>query len=205
LSSGLRDRHRLQTLRELHEAAVELARESGLAAATVDAITKRAGVSRRTFFNYYPTKEDALLGTASPVVPAEALERFLGNSGDDGFADALRLVIAIVSSARQVDIPIGERARLIVEFPSLKERFSQHVSAAEGLIATALDERPTSGARLSLGRDADSARALLMLASTVLRFAYTRDPAGADGVAGPSAEAIESAISVFRHVLQEIS
>ena len=43
-----------------------LAREGGLAAATVEAITERAGVSRRTFFNYYPTKEDALLGTTSP-------------------------------------------------------------------------------------------------------------------------------------------
>jgi AcrR family transcriptional regulator len=197
-------------LRELHEAAVDLARGGGLAAATVEAITERAGVSRRTFFNYYPTKEDALLGTTSPVVPADALERVFGNAGDDAFAETLRLVIAIVSSACPVEIPVGGRGRLVAEFPSLKEHLSQHVSAAEGLIATVLDERPASGvkSRVKSGvkpspvRDADSARALLMLAGTVLRFACTRDP---DAVTGPSTEAIEYAISVFRRVVQEIS
>ena len=135
-------------------------------------------------------------------MPADALDRFLSHPGDDTFAEALRLVIAIVTSARQVEIPVGEHSRLVAEFPFLKERVAQHVSAAEGLIATALDERPASPAKSSRGKDADSARALLMLASTVLRFAYTRDP---DGASGPSAEAIESAITVFRNVLQEIS
>jgi AcrR family transcriptional regulator len=183
-------------------AAVDLAREGGLAAATVEAITERAGVSRRTFFNYYATKEDALLATTSPVVPEEALARFLAHSGDDAFAEALRLVIAIVRSTSQVEIPVGERTRLVIEFPSLKERLALHVSAAEGLIATALEERPTSGEKPPSVQDTDSARALLMLAGTVLRFAYIRDP---DAVTGPSPEAIESAIAVFRRVLTEIS
>src|SRR5690242_13878098 len=123
----LRDRHRLRTLRELHEAAVHLAREGGLAAATVEAITDRAGVSRRTFFNYYATKEDALLGTTAPVVPEDALDRFLTHPGDDAFTEAVRLVLATVTAMRLAEIPLEDPGRLVREFPSLEERLAQHV------------------------------------------------------------------------------
>jgi len=198
---GLRDRQRLQTLRDLHQAAVDLALEGGLAAATVEAITDRAGVSRRTFFNYYPTKEDALLGTTSPVVPEDALEQFLSHSADDAFAEALRLVVAIIRSTHLVELPVGLRGKLLLEFPSLKVRLSQHIAAAEGLIATALDERAAAGATSSGAQDPETASALVTLASAVLRFAYLREP----GATSPSPEAVDAAISVFRHVLQEMS
>jgi len=197
----LRDRHRLRTLRELHEAALHLAREGGLAAATVEAITDRAGVSRRTFFNYYATKEDALLATTAPVVPSDALERFLAHPGGDAFAEAVRLVLAIVTAMRQVEVTLEDPARLVVEFPALGERLAQHVFAVEALIATALDERPAPGRRSPSGPDGDPALALVMLAGTVLRFAYLRDPGAATG---PSLAAIESAMSVFRHLVQEV-
>ena len=59
---GLRERKKQLTRRDLHRAALELAQENGVDAATVDAIAARAGVSARTFFNYFPTKDDALLG-----------------------------------------------------------------------------------------------------------------------------------------------
>jgi AcrR family transcriptional regulator len=199
---GLRDRQRQQTLRELHVAAVALAREGGLAAATVEAITERAGVSRRTFFNYYPTKEDALLGTAGPVVPEAALERFLTQSGDDTFGETVQLILAIVLSTRQVELSTAEHHALFAEFPSLKERLAQHLAAAEGLIGTALNERRAAETGPLVVQGDDEARALLMLATAVLRFAYEREP---DNSSGPGPQAIKSAISVFRNVLQEIS
>lgn len=42
---------------------MELAVEFGLDGLTVDAIAERAGVSARTFFNYFPAKDDAILGS----------------------------------------------------------------------------------------------------------------------------------------------
>lgn len=196
----MRDRQRADTLHALHTAAIAQAREDGVASATVDAIAERAGVSRRTFFNYYPSKEDAILGAMSPVMPEEALDRFFARVGDDRFTEALRLVIAIVQSTRQVEIKPGVLSSLIVEFPELRDRLIQHVTAAEGLIAAALEQH--SGGRVSsIGQDPAALRALVMLAATVLRFAYTDDP---DGVCGPSDEAIDSAIAVFRNVLAEI-
>lgn len=59
---GLRERKKQLTRRELHRAALEVAHEHGVAATTVDAVAARAGVSTRTFFNYFATKDDALLG-----------------------------------------------------------------------------------------------------------------------------------------------
>lgn len=62
--AGLRERKREQTRREISEAAYAVVRDHGVAALTAEAVAQRAGVSRRTFFNYFPTVESAL----EPVV-----------------------------------------------------------------------------------------------------------------------------------------
>ncbi|MBI9113543.1 TetR/AcrR family transcriptional regulator [Sanguibacter suaedae] len=59
---GLRERKRAETRLRLEQAAVELVQRDGLERLTVDAIAARADVSSRTFFNYFDSKEDAILG-----------------------------------------------------------------------------------------------------------------------------------------------
>jgi AcrR family transcriptional regulator len=58
---GLRERKKEATRQALHEAALRLAMAHGLEAVTVEGIADAAGVSRRTFSNYFSSKEDALL------------------------------------------------------------------------------------------------------------------------------------------------
>ncbi|MGY2066592.1 TetR/AcrR family transcriptional regulator [Blastococcus sp. SYSU DS0619] len=58
---GLRQRKKQDTRAALAAATLELAAEHGLAAVTVEQIAARAGVSYRTFFNYFSGKEEALL------------------------------------------------------------------------------------------------------------------------------------------------
>ncbi|WP_165068021.1 TetR family transcriptional regulator [Marisediminicola senii] len=53
-------RPRLSSRQMLQSAAEELFFEKGYAATTVDDITRRAGVGRSTFFNYFPAKSDLL-------------------------------------------------------------------------------------------------------------------------------------------------
>jgi len=73
LPPNLRERKKAETWTTLHEAAAALAQQKGLEQATVEAIAQSAGVSPRTFFNYFPAKEDAVLGLHEPVLdPAEA-------------------------------------------------------------------------------------------------------------------------------------
>src|SRR6478609_6398940 len=59
---GLRERKRAQTRHRLEEAAVGLALRDGLDKVTVDAISERADISPRTFFNYFDSKDAAILG-----------------------------------------------------------------------------------------------------------------------------------------------
>lgn len=56
---NLRDRKKLQTREALAEAAQALFQEVGFDQTTIDHIVDRAGVSRRTFFRYFSTKEAA--------------------------------------------------------------------------------------------------------------------------------------------------
>jgi len=57
----LRARKKAATRQSLHEAALRLATADGLDRVTVEDIADEAGVSRRTFSNYFANKEDAVL------------------------------------------------------------------------------------------------------------------------------------------------
>ncbi len=66
---GLRERKKLQTRAAIHSAALDLVTAHGLAGVTVEEICAAAGVSTRTFFNYFPSKGDAALGLGASAVP----------------------------------------------------------------------------------------------------------------------------------------
>ena len=61
VTPGLRARRRLDTHAEIHQAALELFEKQGVRETTVQQIADRAGVSSRTFFRYFTSKEQAAL------------------------------------------------------------------------------------------------------------------------------------------------
>lgn len=65
---SLRERQKEQRRSEIYEAAIALFKECGFEHTTATEIARASGVSRGTFFNYYPYKEAVLLDYGSLVV-----------------------------------------------------------------------------------------------------------------------------------------
>ncbi|WP_343319758.1 TetR/AcrR family transcriptional regulator [Arthrobacter sp. TMP15] len=76
-ANGLRARKREATRSAITAAARILTAQNSLNGFTVEELCEEVGVSRRTFFNYFPTKEDAIIGHILDEFPAAALARFL--------------------------------------------------------------------------------------------------------------------------------
>lgn len=72
--SGLRESKKAATRSALARAAAEIALRDGAEGLTVAAITTAAGVSPRTFHNYFPTRAEALLEFVADQVEALVLE-----------------------------------------------------------------------------------------------------------------------------------
>lgn len=71
---GLRERRRRQTSADIRGAAVRLAQERGWDKVTIEEICVQAGISTRTFFNYFPNKEAAIAYGPSDIPPDLAAE-----------------------------------------------------------------------------------------------------------------------------------
>ncbi|RFU39324.1 TetR family transcriptional regulator, partial [Actinomadura logoneensis] len=104
---GLRERKKAATRDALSRAAARLALEHGVEGVTVDAIAASAGVSARTFHNYFPGKEEAI------VAP---------------LTDAARALLAGLAG-RPADEPVWESVRAVLhEVVAPPERFEETVA-----------------------------------------------------------------------------
>lgn len=86
---GLREAKKEQTRSALSAATLELVSTRGYEATTVDAIAHAAGVSVRTFHNYFPGKAAALAHLAADLI-AEYHDELRARPDTDTCADALR-------------------------------------------------------------------------------------------------------------------
>ncbi|TMV62285.1 TetR family transcriptional regulator [Thioclava sp. BHET1] len=76
MAATLRERRRNQTARDIQVATITLALEVGIDNVTTEMISKSAGISQRTFFNYYANKEAAVIGHP-PVLTEESTRLFI--------------------------------------------------------------------------------------------------------------------------------
>src|SRR3954453_22595979 len=100
-------------------AAFQLFLERGYEQTTVDDIVAQAGVGRRSFFRYFPSKEDVVFPEHERCL-AE-MSAFLGTSTDgeplDVVCDAARLVMRMYAANPDFSV---QRYRLTREVPSLR-------------------------------------------------------------------------------------
>lgn len=113
---GTRDKKRRETRRRIIDEAVALVDARGFDNVTVDDICGAANISRRTFFNYMDSKDEAVLGVFPFAFNEDSLERIRTT-------EAGNLVELIISSIGVVDDPYGPcpatRHRLLETNPCL--------------------------------------------------------------------------------------
>lgn len=170
VEEGLRVRKQRQTREAIHRAAVELALERGPDAATVADIAARVDISPRTFFNYYPSKEDAIVGLHEGLPTDAELDEFRGGTSDDLIHDVLQLLMGVFTPAD--DELAQHRRALIAGNPQLIQRHWARLLGVEQRVALAVAERMrASGAFTQVDIDIDIAsRALVVTCSNMLRL-----------------------------------
>jgi AcrR family transcriptional regulator len=127
---GPRERRRVRTMREIQGEALRLFESQGYAETTVDQIAEASDISPRTFFRYFPTKEDVVLWDEYDAVIGELL---MARPPDEPLGETLRVVTraAIEGLYRNDPARLLARNRLMLGEPALSARFLE--SAREGV------------------------------------------------------------------------
>jgi AcrR family transcriptional regulator len=96
-TEGVRERKRRETRRRIADAALRLFLEHGYDATPVDAIAEAAGISRRTFFAYFTSKDEVVAAWQAAAWDA-VLADLLAVSPDENPLDAVRSVLVAHAS-----------------------------------------------------------------------------------------------------------
>jgi AcrR family transcriptional regulator len=93
---GLRQRKKDETRARVREAAISVTLRDGCQKATVDVITREADVAARTFFNYFESKERALVGIEEGHIRAAAEQALSVTPANSEASIASRVVTFLV-------------------------------------------------------------------------------------------------------------
>ncbi|MFW2513621.1 TetR family transcriptional regulator [Demequina sp. SO4-13] len=116
---GLRERKRRETRAATQRAAIDLGLEHGWEAVTVDMICDAAGISPRTFYNYFPSRESAVLGEGKPMPDEAQIHAFVTATGVSD-VEAFAVMMAEVWTAAEPDRErFRARRRLLDATPEL--------------------------------------------------------------------------------------
>lgn len=131
MTISLRERKKAETRVALASAALRLAVELGPERVTVDEIADAAGVSPRTFFNYFASKEDAILGNTSAST-SRLVEHLALRPLTEPPLDALRAAMHASVDHLQADPDEWiARNRLVRGYPSLSIRYAARLAEVE--------------------------------------------------------------------------
>jgi AcrR family transcriptional regulator len=138
---GLRERKKARTREALHEAAMDLFSRQGFDGTTVEEIAATCEMSPRTFFRYFPTKEDVLFGDFEQR--STALVETLAAQPVDltplaAIHAAMRTIARTYSEERDV---LVARAAIVQGSPGLRAYKVEHQRGWDEALVAGLDRR----------------------------------------------------------------
>jgi AcrR family transcriptional regulator len=172
---GLRERKKQATRKALREAALRLALERGPDSVRVDDIAEAAGVSPRTYNNYFSSREQAIVAAVTAEREARVAAAVAARS-TVSLADAV--IEAIVEQYTAPGQHDHEALLLLITRPALRDALLDAAAEIEDPLTTVIAER--------LGdSDQHTARVLSASVAAAVRVALERwlRPAAASAAA----------------------
>ena len=160
--AGLRERKKQATRRALRESALQLALERGPDGVRVEDIAEAAGVSPRTYNNYFPSREHAIVAAVTAEREAQVAVAVAAQPSDVRLSDAI--ADAIVEQYADPGEHRRDALLLITTHPALREVFLGGTSALEQPLARAIADRLD-------GADDRTARVLAASVAAAVRIA----------------------------------
>ena len=190
---GLRERKKADTRLAISRAALQLAIERGPDAITVDDIAAVAGVSPRTVFNYFSTKEEAILGF-DPNRSVELGRSVLERPARELPLTALRAAfVEIAAGVPEVAEISRARVELVRQHPQLHPGYVAGYSALEDALVDAIAQRTALDPERSL-----YPRLVVSTAIAAFRVALHRADPGEDALIAAIDDAFDSLATGLR-------
>jgi AcrR family transcriptional regulator len=145
---GLRERKRERTRDDIVDAALHLFVDHGFEATTVESIAAAADVSQRTFFRYFPVKEDVLFDEAGSARQRDRIVAEL--EAHQGGVAPVRMVVDALRTLQptwESELPtLMMRHQVIGDTPALASRARRRRHLWESAVVDTLARRCGSSA-----------------------------------------------------------
>jgi TetR/AcrR family transcriptional regulator, regulator of mycofactocin system len=134
-------RRRITSRAELEQVAFDLFDRQGFERTTIDDIASAAGIGRRTFFRYYPSKNDLAWGDFDAEL-ARMRRRLNAAPARAPLMDAIRHAVVDFNRVAPEQIPAHRRRmELILRVPALQAHSTLRYAAWRQVIADFVAER----------------------------------------------------------------
>lgn len=168
----LRQRRIAATALNIETQAVALALEHGLENVTVEMICEASEVSARTFFNYFGTKDNAILGKFAPEVDEKKALEFIASNNPDLLSEVIGVVKLPEALMQNPQLEL-QRMKLFNQNPPLMAKQMERFSAVPAKVEEILYLRLRRDAAPDETEDQTRAFAALTAELIALSFRHT--------------------------------
>jgi AcrR family transcriptional regulator len=112
---GRRERKRLATRRAIQRAVLTLACDRGIEKVTVEDISRAADVSPRTFFNYFSSKDAAMVGDELGLASEAEVDAFVHGGPNGDILAQLATLLSDSMKNTEDDREINQLRRLVMK------------------------------------------------------------------------------------------